>query len=72
MITEHAICALPDDHPDWRFLLIRVQRRINTNQWVLYQRGQYYAGDGAWSTMISDAVNYDETSAIAQAEVLTR
>lgn len=64
MITEHAICALPDDHRDWHLLVIRVQRRASSNDWVLRWGGLYYAGDGDWLPSIGDAFVLDEKDAL--------
>ena len=70
MITEHAICALPASHRDWRHFAIKVQRRGNSNDWVLNWGGLYYAGDGDWLASIGDAFEYAEVDALWMAEVL--
>jgi hypothetical protein len=64
VITEHAICALPVDHRDWRYLVIRVQRRGNTDRWVLNHDNSYLTADGEWSPSISDATQVAEAVAL--------
>jgi hypothetical protein len=41
VITEHAICALPNDHPGWRHYALKIQRRSNTDAWVINWGGEY-------------------------------
>jgi len=67
MVTEHAVCALPDDHRDWRHLAIRVQQRSNSGRWVLNHSGFFLTPDGLWSPTIQDAIEFDEQGALAQA-----
>jgi hypothetical protein len=69
MITEHDVCALPDDHRDWRHLVIKVQRRSG-DMWVLQHCGFYYVGEGEWSPSLSDALEFDERYALDLAEQL--
>ena len=68
MITEHAICALPADHRDWRHLVIRVQRRGTDDSWVLNHGNYYLVADGEWSPSQSDALRFNETLALEVAE----
>lgn len=68
MITEHAVCALPADHRDWRHLVIRVQRLGATDRWVV-RWGPYYLTAGLdWSANRPDAAEYDEAEALRRAE----
>lgn len=69
MITEHAVCALPDDHRDWRHLVLRVKRRGNTDRWVIAWGAYYWDGDD-WYPSVGNAVEYDETAALDVAEQL--
>ena len=68
MITEHAICALPADHRDWRHLVIRVQRRGSEDSWVLNHGNYYLVPDGEWSPDRSAALRFDEHLALEVAE----
>ena len=73
MITEHTICALPEDHRDYRHFAIKVQRR-GSGMWVLNNEGFYYVGnhsnDQRWFPHVVEAVHLDEDSALALAEEL--
>lgn len=72
MITEHAICALPDDHPDWRHLVIRVQRRGSTDRWLVCWGGAYYlTTEFDWYPSMSQAAEFDEADAVEAAEVMS-
>ena len=71
MITEYALCALPDWHADWRHLAIRVRRRGPGDRWLLTHGAYYLTGDGDWSPAIEDAVEYGETDALRIAEQQT-
>ena len=68
MITEHAICALPVDHRDWRYLVIRVQRRGATDEWVLNHSNFYLVANGEWSPEQAAALRFDERLALEVAE----
>ncbi len=68
MITEHAICALPDDHRDWRHLVIRVQRIGTDDSWVLNHGGFYLVPNGEWSPNKPDALRFNEHMALEVAE----
>lgn len=68
MITEHAVCALPADHPDWRHLVIRVQRRGSTDRWVLNHCGYYLTVFGRWEPSMADAMHLPEAAALDAAE----
>lgn len=68
MVTEHAICALPADHRDWRHLVIRVQRRGNTDEWVLNHGNYYLTPTGDWSPDRRAALTADEDHALTTAE----
>lgn len=67
MITEHTVCALPEDHRDWRHFAIKVQRR-GSGYWVLVNEGFYLTPDGEWTPSIADAIQLDERSALELAE----
>ncbi len=69
MITEHAICALPDDHRDWRHLVLRVKRRGNTDRWLITW-GPYCWNGADWHPSMADAAEYDEAGALHLAEQL--
>lgn len=64
MITEHAICALPADNPNWRHLAIRVQRRGATEHWRVMHGGFYLTDYGQWSPNVEDAIVLSEESAL--------
>lgn len=70
MITEYAVCALPDDHPEWRHLVLRVRRRGNTERWLIEHGGYYWAGFD-WYPSMSGAQEYSEERALALADQLT-
>jgi hypothetical protein len=71
VITEYAICALPEDNVNWRHYAIKVQRRSNTNSWVLQQSGAYFTGSDFTSPMVTDAVTFhDEQAALELADRL--
>lgn len=63
-VTEHAICALPADHPDWRHLVIRVQRRGSTDHWRVTHGGFYLTDRGEWLPNVEDAMVLSEDSAL--------
>lgn len=69
MITEHAICALPDNHRDWRHLALKVQRRGSTDRWVIEHCGYWWTGSD-WFPSITQAAEYDEAGALEHAERL--
>ncbi len=68
MITEHAVCALPSDHQEWRHLAIRVKRRGSTDEWVLVHGSYYLVANGEWSPSAADALRFDERLALEVAE----
>lgn len=68
MITEHAVCALPADHRDWRHLVIRVQRLGATDRWVVRWDPYYLTAGSDWSPSRSDAAEYDEAEALRRAD----
>lgn len=70
MITEHAVCALPADHPDWRYLVLRIKRRGSTDRWLITW-GAYYWDGGDWHPSMGNAVEYDEERALHLAGQLT-
>lgn len=73
MITEHTICALPESNPDWRHYAIKVQRRGNTDYWVVAWSGEYLLLDGgepAWVMHPGNASQFDEQNALRAAEQL--
>jgi hypothetical protein len=67
VITEHAICALPETHRDWRHFAIKVRRR-NNGGWVL-ENGGAYLRDGEWS-FSGRPQEFDEQTALERAEQL--
>jgi len=69
MITEHTICALPEDHPDWRHFAIKVQRR-RTGMWVLQWCGLYLSDGDNWLSGMGDAVEFVGAEALRVAEEL--
>jgi hypothetical protein len=73
VITEHTICALPADHPEWRHYAIKVQRR-NNGDWVLNLGGEYLSSnpnaEAGWYPGLADAINHSEEEALALAEEL--
>lgn len=72
MITEHAICALPADHRDWRHLVIRVQRRGATDRWLVSWGAYYLTSALDWYPSMSGAAEYDEAEALRTAEVMSQ
>jgi hypothetical protein len=70
VITEHALCALPAGHPDWFHLVVKVQRRGSTDNWVIEHCGFWYTPDGDWFPSITHAAQYDERGALGLAEYL--
>jgi hypothetical protein len=68
VITEHAVCALPDDHRDWRHLVIKVQRRGTEDSWVLNHGNYHLVPDGEWSPNARYALRFDERLALEVAE----
>lgn len=69
MITEYAVCALPDDHRDWRYLVLRVKRRGNTDRWLVTW-GAYFWDGNDWYPSGSNAAEYDEHDALDMADRL--
>lgn len=69
MVTEHTVCALPEDHPDWRHFAIKVQRRRN-GRWVLNWCELYLSDGDNWLPGLEDAVEFDEAEALRAAEEL--
>jgi hypothetical protein len=67
-VTEHAVCALPADHRDWRHLVIRVQRRGSTDEWLLNHGNFYLVPDGEWSPDRAAALRFNERLALEVAE----
>lgn len=63
-VTEHAVCALPADHPNWRHLVIRVQRRGSTDHWRVVHASCYLTDRGDWSPNVEDAAIFSEESAL--------
>ncbi|GGN39152.1 hypothetical protein FHR83_006781 [Actinoplanes campanulatus] len=72
MVTEHAVCALPGDHRDWRHLVIRVQRRGATDRWLVTWGAYYLTADGDWYPSMSRAVEYDEDEALIAADMVSK
>lgn len=70
MITEHAVCALPEDHRDWRHLVIRVQRRGSTDRWLASWGSYYLTAALDWYPSTSQAAEYDEAEALRVAETM--
>ena len=70
MITEYAVCALPDTHRDWRYLVLRVKRRGNTDRWLIEHAGAYYWTGDDWYPSMSGAREYDLQGALDLAEQL--
>ncbi len=68
MITEHAVCALPADHRDWRLWVIRVQRQGSTDSWVINHGNYYLVPHGEWHPYKPDALRFDERMALEVAE----
>jgi hypothetical protein len=64
IVTEHAVCALPADHRDWRHLVIRVQRRGSTEHWRVMHGSFYLTDCGEWSPNVEDAMVLSEESAL--------
>ena len=71
MITEHAVCALPAGHPDWRHLVIRVQRRGNTDRWLVVWGAYYLTVSSDWYPSASAAAEYGEDEALQVAETMS-
>jgi hypothetical protein len=69
VITEYAVCALPEDHRDWRHLVLRVKRRGNTDRWVIEHGAFYWTGDD-WYPSMGQAAEYDDAEALHLAEYL--
>lgn len=73
MITEHAVCALPADHPDWRHFALRVRRRGGSDTWVVEWSGEYLLlGDDEpeWVMHPGNASQFTEAEALEVAERL--
>ncbi len=71
MITEHAVCALPDNHRDWRYLALKVRRRDNTDRWLIVW-GAYYWDGNDWCSSMSNAAEYEACPRLMRQEVATR
>jgi hypothetical protein len=63
-VTEHAVCALPPEHRDWRHLVIRVQRRGSSDHWRVMHGCLYLTDRADWSSYVEDAVILSEESAL--------
>jgi hypothetical protein len=70
VITEYAVCALPDDHGDWRYLVLRVKRRGNTDRWLVTWRDSYWWTGDDWYPSMSGAKEYDEHDGLDMADRL--
>lgn len=76
MITEHTVCALPADHPDWRHFRLRVKRRGSSDAWVIDWGGEYlwfrWLGDDEpeWVMHPGNASQFTEAEALEVAERL--
>lgn len=70
MVTEHAVCALPADHPDWRHLVIRVQRRGSSDHWLVTWGAYYLTKDAEWYPSMSEAAEFGEPEALHAAELM--
>ena len=73
MITEHAVCALPDDHRDWRHYALKVKRRGASDFWVIEWSGEYLDldfGDVHWVGSPGSATRFMEAAALQEAERL--
>ncbi|GIM88804.1 hypothetical protein [Paractinoplanes toevensis] len=68
MITEHAICTIPEGHSLWRHFAIKVQRKGSTDEWVLIHCGYYLVPNGEWSPDARAALRFDEKLALEVAE----
>jgi hypothetical protein len=71
-VTEHAVCALPADHRDWRHLVIRVERIGATDRWRVVWGAYFLTADGGWYPSMSRAVEYDEYDALLAAEEMAK
>jgi hypothetical protein len=73
VITEYAVCALPQDHAGWRHYALRVQRRAATDNWVVAWVGEYLwlnGGEPEWVMNPGNASQFTEESALSVAEQL--
>lgn len=73
MITEHAVCALPETHAAWRHYVLRVQRCGSTDWWVVAWGSEYLlltGGEPEWVMHPGNASQFTEEGAISAAEQL--
>jgi len=68
VITEHAVCFVPEGHSLWRHYAIKVQRLGATDSWVLNHVGFYLGLHNEWSPNRPDALRFDERAALEVAE----
>ena len=71
MITEHTVCALPEDNVNWRHYAIQARRRLD-GRWIVHHVGSYLDEtrnpEDCWTPSAVDATTYDEAEALKTAE----